>query len=113
MSHKLQDVVSATIRVLLRRERSVEAMPLGHLRYRIGKSAFPQEPPDFGPGQSGAGISENVGKRLQIRFIKFRIAAIGSVVLSAIPRAPLSDHHAQIMITSSVLLAAARPPVLC
>lgn len=71
MSHKLQDVVSATIRVLLRRERSIEAMPLGHLRYRIGKSAFPQEPSDFGPGQSGAGISENVGKRLQIRFIEF------------------------------------------
>jgi len=87
-------------------------MPLGHLRYRIGKSAFPQEPSDFGPGQSGAGISENVGKRLQIRFIEFGIAAIGPVVLSAI-RAPLSDHHAQTMITSSVLLAAARPPVLC
>jgi len=33
-------------------------------------SQEPQEPSDFGPGQSGAGISENVGKRLQIRFIE-------------------------------------------
>ena len=34
-------------------------------------SQEPQEPSDFGPGQSGAGISEKVGKRLQIRFIEF------------------------------------------
>jgi len=87
MSHKLQDVVSATIRVLLRRERSIEAMPLGHLRYRIGKSAFPQEPSISDP-VSPVLVSPRMSESA-CRFgsSNFGIAAIGPVVLSAIPRA--------------------------
>jgi hypothetical protein len=60
MSDEAQDIVGTPVGILFLKKRSIKAVPLGHLRYRIRAITFPQIPPDFGPGQSCAGVAEDV-----------------------------------------------------
>jgi hypothetical protein len=64
MSDKAQDIVGTQIGVLFLKKRSIKSVPLGHLRYRIRATTFPQISSDLGPGQPCIGVAQDVAYRL-------------------------------------------------